>query len=180
MSKRLDELVKASKILNTPKTTTPAPVASTPSVGAPASGNTSLFQSATLTEQATGIRNNPANSALFRGRTNDPVEVARNRALEQAQRDVAAFTRLRSRTADEMELYRTEREARDEANARYQSYSDKIAAAEDVIRRATEGVSADWEAKKAAEIEAAGGKYFCENARELPAMIEKILGEQYG
>jgi hypothetical protein len=94
---------------------------------------------------------------LFQGRTNDPVEVARNRALEQAQKERDAFTRLRSRTAEDMELYRTDPNERKKANLRYQSYSDKIAAADDVIRRATEGIGKDWETEKAAEIKAAGG-----------------------
>ena len=41
-------------------------------------------------------------------------------------------------------------------------------------------VSVLWGFRDRPEIEAAGGKYFIEDARELPAMIEKILGEKNG
>lgn len=41
-------------------------------------------------------------------------------------------------------------------------------------------VSVLWGFRDRGEIEAAGGKYFCKDARELPALIEKILGERNG
>lgn len=153
MSSNLDILISHSSILNKPKTTTPAPAASTPKVEAPASGNTSLFQNATLTEKATGIGQKSTNLFQFE-RKNDPVEVARNRALEQAQKEKEAFTRLRNRNVQDMEDDPAERRRK---GLQLQSYNDKIAAADEVIRKATEGISADWETKKAAEIEAAGG-----------------------
>lgn len=151
MSSRLEELRKAYGISAKPQTNTKP--------------------TATLMEQATGpqiaapkptvvkpsVPTTVNTKPLFQGRTNDPVEVARNRALEQAQKERDAFTRLRSRAVDDMELYRTDPNERKKANLRYQSYTDKIAAADDVIRRATEGIGKDWETEKAAEIKAAGG-----------------------
>lgn len=37
-----------------------------------------------------------------------------------------------------------------------------------------------WGFRSRAEIEAAGGRYFCEKAEEMPAMLKKIAGEVYG
>ena len=53
----------------------------------------------------------------------------------------------------------------------------------DVITAQNAGVpclSVLWGFRDRGEIEAAGGKYFCEDAREMPAMIEKILGDRNG
>lgn len=53
----------------------------------------------------------------------------------------------------------------------------------DVITAKNAGVpcvSVLWGFRDRPEIEAEGGKYFIEDARELPAMIEKILGEKNG
>ena len=53
----------------------------------------------------------------------------------------------------------------------------------DVITAKNAGVpclSVLWGFRDRAEIEAAGGRYFCEDAREMPAMIEKILGDRNG
>lgn len=53
----------------------------------------------------------------------------------------------------------------------------------DVITAKNAGVpcvSVLWGFRDREEIEAKGGKYFCEDARELPAMIEKVLGEKNG
>ena len=41
-------------------------------------------------------------------------------------------------------------------------------------------ISVLWGFRDREDIEAAGGRYFCTDARELPATIEKILGEQNG
>lgn len=53
----------------------------------------------------------------------------------------------------------------------------------DVITAKNAGVpcvSVLWGFRDRPEIEAKGGKYFVEDARELPAMIEKVLGERNG
>lgn len=53
----------------------------------------------------------------------------------------------------------------------------------DVITAKNAGVpclSVLWGFRDRDEIEAQGGRYFCEDARELPAMIETIIGDRNG
>lgn len=53
----------------------------------------------------------------------------------------------------------------------------------DVITAKNAGVpclSVLWGFRDREEIEAEGGKYFCRDPREIPAMIEKITGEKHG
>ncbi|MBE6917853.1 MAG: HAD family hydrolase [Ruminococcaceae bacterium] len=53
----------------------------------------------------------------------------------------------------------------------------------DVITAGNAGMpclSVLWGFRDREEIKAAGGRYFCEDGRDLPAMIETIIGEQYG
>lgn len=53
----------------------------------------------------------------------------------------------------------------------------------DVITANNAGVpclSVLWGFRDRGEIEETGGKYFCEDARQIPAMIEKIIGDRNG
>ena len=37
-----------------------------------------------------------------------------------------------------------------------------------------------WGFRDKEELDAAGGKYYCSEPRDIPEMIEKIIGETYG
>ena len=110
--------------------------------------------------------------------SNNTIDTAaRDRALKTAQAEKEAYSRLQARAVEDMELYRTETGARLKALQQYQAYADRIAAAEDVIRRATESTAADWEAQKAAEIQAAGGNELLLQLMRLDELETRIIKE---